>query len=175
MEGKEESIHLYELGENKAKAERGQRLVVVGGGVSGITSALNWLRLHPENSVTLLEGQRELGGWVYSEYADFGDAQTAAKVKRTMETGARVLKNDEDAKSFYTMCLLASNPATNTHHFDHLVGNNPKCREAFLYEGDVPSTNSPFLDYKPEKYPLPIISNSAQKAFFASLQSALED
>lgn len=44
-------------------------MAVIGGGVSGLTAATTWLRMHPSNTVTVFEGKSNVGGWSLTEYA----------------------------------------------------------------------------------------------------------
>ena len=104
-------------------------LAVIGGGVSGMTAASTWLRLHPENRVTVYEANESLGGWC-------GTAEGPC----ALETGARMLLNNDEAKSFYELCHLAG-------EMEGLVGSNSACRESFLVDasGDL---KTEFVDVK---------------------------
>ena len=93
---------------------------IIGGGVSGLSAANEWLRIHPENKVILFEGRSDLGGW----------CKTDTNGLISMEQGARVLKNDDAALDFYELCYHASTQEKD--HLNLLVGSNPKCRESFL-------------------------------------------
>lgn len=81
---------------DNVQSQSGRSLAIIGGGLSGLTSALHWLRLNPENTCTIYEMKGNVGGWTYTHKNE--------EVSRPFETGARVIKNDQMAKDFYMMC-----------------------------------------------------------------------
>lgn len=66
-------------------------IAVLGGGLSGISSAFHLSRRFPTSSITLLEKSNRLGGWVKSERVEVKDAHgNAARI--LVETGPRTLR-----------------------------------------------------------------------------------
>ena len=50
----------------------GKRVIILGGGVSGLTTAWSLGRASSRLNVTLLEGTHRTGGWVHSDRLDNG-------------------------------------------------------------------------------------------------------
>lgn len=65
------------------------KVVILGGGISGLTSAWSLARTCPQYDVLLLEASHRLGGWIHSErMADIGTVH---------ELGPRSLRVAQDA------------------------------------------------------------------------------
>ena len=83
------------------------RIAVLGGGLTGLSSAFHLSRRFPETNIVLLERQRRLGGWVRSERVDL--PQVGASV--LLEAGPRTLRPNSKAvlelvsASFSSCCL----------------------------------------------------------------------
>ncbi|PPQ97630.1 hypothetical protein CVT26_002537 [Gymnopilus dilepis] len=69
------------------------RIAVLGGGLTGLSSAFHLSRKFPETNIVLLERQRRLGGWVRSERVDL--PQVGASV--LLEAGPRTLRPNSKA------------------------------------------------------------------------------
>ena len=74
-----------------------------------------------------------------------------------METGARVLKNDELAKEFYMMSHQSG-------ELNQLIGTNPKCRDSYVYIEDETDTG-PYKFLKDSQL-MPIVDKDLQKKFY---------
>jgi oxygen-dependent protoporphyrinogen oxidase len=59
---------------------------VIGGGITGLTSAFHLARKFPSAQITLFEKQNRLGGWLKSERVQIGDQHVL------VETGPRTLR-----------------------------------------------------------------------------------
>ncbi len=64
---------------------------ILGGGLTGISSAFHLSRRFPCASITLLESSQRLGGWVHSERVSVRDAQ-GNEARILLERGPRTLR-----------------------------------------------------------------------------------
>lgn len=86
-----------------------QHITVLGGGLTGLASAFHLSHRFPTSSITIVEKQDRLGGWIRSERAQIKDSRGAASV--LLETGPRSLR--PSAKSVlelvsYSICCKSS-------------------------------------------------------------------
>ena len=72
------------------------RISVVGGGLSGLSSAFHLSRRFPSAKVTLLEQSPRLGGWVYSERVRVRD-EHGNEAGMLLERGPRTLRPNSKA------------------------------------------------------------------------------
>ena len=63
-----------------------QDVAILGGGITGLTSAFYLARALPKTPITLFEDGDRLGGWVNSEFVDIGTG------KVVLEKGPRTLR-----------------------------------------------------------------------------------
>lgn len=68
-----------------------RHLVVLGGGLSGLSSAFHLSRRFPDLFVTLVEKNSRLGGWVSSERVHVRDEQ-GHSAEMILESGPRTLR-----------------------------------------------------------------------------------
>lgn len=80
------------------------RIAVIGGGITGLTSAHYITREMPHAKVTIYEAGSRVGGWLQSEYVDVEGG------KILLEKGPRTLRPNTDAAlvtldmvSFFTL------------------------------------------------------------------------
>ncbi|KAJ4473149.1 hypothetical protein J3R30DRAFT_3296554 [Lentinula aciculospora] len=80
-----------------------RRIVVLGGGLTGLSSAFHLSRRFPEALITLIEKSPRLGGWIFSERVQVhdGDSHTAEIL---LESGPRTLR--PNAKSVLELIHL---------------------------------------------------------------------
>lgn len=72
------------------------RISVIGGGLSGLSSAFHLSRRFPSAKVTLFEQSPRLGGWVYSERVQVRDGQ-GNEAGVLLERGPRTLRPNSKA------------------------------------------------------------------------------
>lgn len=68
-----------------------QHIAVLGGGLTGLSSAFHLTRRFPTSFVTLLEKSPRLGGWVYSERMNVKDS-IGNRADLVLERGPRTLR-----------------------------------------------------------------------------------
>ncbi|KAF7790522.1 hypothetical protein EIP86_001478 [Pleurotus ostreatoroseus] len=78
---------------------------ILGGGLTGLSSAFHLSRRFPSTSITLLESSPRLGGWVHSERVDVRDTQ-GNEARVLLERGPRTLRPNGKA------VLELTSPAT---------------------------------------------------------------
>ncbi|KAK0480612.1 hypothetical protein IW261DRAFT_1550920 [Armillaria novae-zelandiae] len=76
-----------------------RHIAVIGGGLTGLSSAFHLSRRFPDASITLLEKHHRLGGWVRSERVDVGPSQ-----QMILEAGPRTIR--PSAKSILELVYL---------------------------------------------------------------------
>ncbi len=64
-----------------------RHIAVIGGGLTGLSSAFHLSRRFPDASITLFEKHHRLGGWVRSERVDVGPSQ-----QMVLEAGPRTIR-----------------------------------------------------------------------------------
>lgn len=78
------------LPNNTGRAKQGQshrkQIAVLGGGISGLSSAYYLTREFPSAQITIYEGSNRLGGWINTQVVDVGDD------KIIFEQGPRTLQ-----------------------------------------------------------------------------------
>ncbi|KAF5383822.1 hypothetical protein D9615_003836 [Tricholomella constricta] len=106
-----------------------RHIAVLGGGLTGLSSAFHLSRRFPNAHITLLERQNRLGGWVSSEQVQLGndDGPKDAKVSLTVESGPRTLRPVSKA-ILELINLLNLQPALLT-----TPSTAPAARSRFLY------------------------------------------
>jgi oxygen-dependent protoporphyrinogen oxidase len=80
-----------------------KRIAVLGGGITGLTSAFHLANRLPHARITLFEKTSRLGGWIDSErvQVDGGDV--------LFEWGPRSLRPDPKGAGLATLALVSSN------------------------------------------------------------------
>lgn len=73
-----------------------KHIAILGGGLSGLSSAFHLSRRFPSSRITLLEQHDRLGGWVRSERVDVEDTH-GARAKILLESGPRTLRPNQNA------------------------------------------------------------------------------
>lgn len=76
-----------------------RHIAVIGGGLTGLSSAFHLSRRFPDASITLFEKHHRLGGWVRSERVDVGPSQ-----QMVLEAGPRTIR--PSAKSILELVHL---------------------------------------------------------------------
>lgn len=66
-------------------------IAILGGGLSGLSSAFHLSRRYPKSLITLLEKQPRYGGWARSERVDIKD-QLGNTASVVLEAGPRTLR-----------------------------------------------------------------------------------
>ena len=84
-------------------------IVVLGGGITGLSSAFHLSRRFPEARITLVEKADRLGGWIKSERVD------AASSSVLLESGPRTLRPVDKATLELVSSLSLRNNPTLTH------------------------------------------------------------
>jgi oxygen-dependent protoporphyrinogen oxidase len=84
-------------------------VVILGGGITGLSAAFHLARKHPTAQITLIEKSTRFGGWVRSERVDVRDAQgnTASVL---LEAGPRTLRPNATAILELVRCVFHSPP-----------------------------------------------------------------
>lgn len=77
-------------------------IAVLGGGITGLTSAYYLLQQLPKAQITLLEGSSRLGGWLHSKQIDVGTG------KIVFEQGPRTLRPSRP-NGWITLDLVSKN------------------------------------------------------------------
>lgn len=72
------------------------RISVIGGGLSGLSSAFHLSRRFPSAQVTLVEQSPRLGGWVHSERVEVRD-ESGNEAGILLERGPRTLRPNSRA------------------------------------------------------------------------------
>ena len=62
-------------------------IAVLGGGITGLTSAYHLARKYPTTKITLIEGSNHIGGWLNSYRVDVGSGTVL------LEKGPRTLRS----------------------------------------------------------------------------------
>jgi oxygen-dependent protoporphyrinogen oxidase len=68
-----------------------KHIVILGGGITGLTSAFHISRRCQTSLITVLEKEHRLGGWINSETVHVTDAE-GRPAKMLLETGPRTLR-----------------------------------------------------------------------------------
>lgn len=79
---------------------RAQNIAVLGGGISGLTTAFNLTKDIPEAKITVFEAQDQPGGWVESERVEVNDGSVL------FEWGPRTLRPDVMGNGLATLRLV---------------------------------------------------------------------
>lgn len=81
------------------------RISVIGGGLSGLSSAYHLARRFPSAKITLLEQSPRLGGWVHSERVQVRDDK-GNEAGILLERGPRTLRPNSKAVLELVRCML---------------------------------------------------------------------
>ncbi|KAL0068075.1 oxygen-dependent protoporphyrinogen oxidase [Marasmius tenuissimus] len=73
-----------------------RHIAVLGGGLTGLSSAFHLSRRYPEALITVLEKNPRLGGWVYSERVEVTHPE-GGSAQIVLESGPRTLKPNSNA------------------------------------------------------------------------------
>lgn len=79
-------------------------VVILGGGITGLSAALYFARKHPTVPVTLLEKSTRFGGWVHSERVEVTD-NDGNRGSVLLEAGPRTIR--PNAKCILELVRLA--------------------------------------------------------------------
>ena len=80
---------------------------IIGGGISGCSVAYYLRKQFPKCSISIFEKESKMGGWLQTK-------------KEKYEQGARLIKNDVNAKGFYEISQFAG---------VNLMGSNKVCKQ----------------------------------------------
>ncbi|KAG6861544.1 hypothetical protein C0995_015278 [Termitomyces sp. Mi166 len=112
-----------------------RHIAVLGGGLTGLSSAFHLSRRFPSTRITLLEKQDRPGGWVRSEQVQLGAKENNedASTSLTVEAGPRTLRPNSKAVLELVNLLGLESQLLLTPSF------SPAARNRFLYLPDVKS------------------------------------
>lgn len=71
-------------------------VVILGGGISGLTAAFHLARKHPTVQITLVEKSTRFGGWVRSERVEVCD-NDGKRGNVLLEAGPRTIRPNADS------------------------------------------------------------------------------
>ena len=118
-----------------------EHIAVLGGGITGLSSAFHLSRRFPNSRITLVEKEEKVGGWIRSERATVRTPTTSVSV--LLEAGPRTLRPVDKALLELASCLLPScfldpdnadldtppGSQLTTHYYSKIV---PGCQSAVL-------------------------------------------
>lgn len=78
-------------------------VVVLGGGISGLSAAFHLARKHPTVQITLVEKSTRFGGWLRSERVEVSDSH-GNRARVLLEAGPRTIR--PNAKSILELVRL---------------------------------------------------------------------
>jgi oxygen-dependent protoporphyrinogen oxidase len=78
-------------------------VVVLGGGISGLSAAFHLARKHPTVQITLVEKSTRFGGWVRSERVEVRDSH-GNRARVLLEAGPRTIR--PNAKSILELARI---------------------------------------------------------------------
>jgi oxygen-dependent protoporphyrinogen oxidase len=76
----------HEAGRGQGQPQTGTRIAVLGGGITGLSTAYYLTKELPNAKITIYEGSERVGGWLSSKYVDVGNG------KILFEQGPRTLR-----------------------------------------------------------------------------------
>jgi oxygen-dependent protoporphyrinogen oxidase len=71
-------------------------VVILGGGITGLSAAFYLARKHPTVQITLVEKSDRFGGWVRSERVDVSDSD-GHRAKVLLEAGPRTVRPNAES------------------------------------------------------------------------------
>lgn len=86
-------------------SSRNHHVVVLGGGITGLSVAFYLARKHPTVQITLVEKNIRFGGWVRSERVEVRD-NLGNRARVLLEAGPRTIR--PNAKSILELVRIAS-------------------------------------------------------------------
>ena len=90
-----------EAGRGQGQQQTGTRIAVLGGGITGLSTAYYLTKQLPNAKITVYEGSERVGGWLSSKYVDVGNG------KILFEQGPRTLRPHGPA-AFVTLEMVSS-------------------------------------------------------------------